>query len=151
MPLCTSATPTTAVSNWPRLHIASLQEAVYRYLDNGIAHSTKRAYIHTYNAGAQQPIPTSENTMLSFVAQLASHNPAHTSIKVYLSSIWNLHVTTSHHQHFAKQTTPNFRWFSQIKREQSITKPTRVRCPITADFMLRIKTILSQEPHCYIL
>ena len=36
-----------------------------------------------------------------------------------------------------------------IKREQATTKPTRVKCPITADLMLQIHNILSHHSHCH--
>jgi len=36
-----------------------------------------------------------------------------------------------------------------IKREQATSMPARVRCPITADLMQQINTILSQQPHSY--
>ena len=39
--------------------------------------------------------------LFSFAAYLAKHNIIHSTIKVYISAICNLHVTSGQHQHFA--------------------------------------------------
>ena len=75
---------------------------------------------------------------------------SHTSIKVYLSAVRNLHVTSGNHHHFTKQLTPRLQMvLNGIKREQAATMSARVRCPITADLMWQINAILSQQPHSY--
>ena len=75
---------------------------------------------------------------------------SHTSIKVYLSAVRYLHVTSGNHHHFNRQLTPRLQLvLNGVKREQATTKSTRVRHPITTDLMLQINTILSQQPHCY--
>ena len=97
-----------------------------------------------------QPIPTSENTLLLFVAKLAMQQLLHTPIKVYLSTVCNLHITSENHHHFTRQCTLHFQIvLNGIKREQATTKSTKVRCPITSELMLQINTILSQQPHYY--
>ena len=42
--------------------------------------------------------PTSASTLLLFAAHLAQSGLAHTSIKIYLSAIGNLHTAHSHHE-----------------------------------------------------
>ena len=87
------------------------------------------------------PIATSEITLLLFVAHLAMQQ---LSIKVYVSAVCNLHVTSGIYHHFTTQLTPRLqKVLSGIKREQATTKSTRVRCHITAELMLQINTILS--------
>ena len=52
------------------------------------------------------PIPTSENTLLMFAAHLAQSGLAHTSIKVYFSSIGNLHSSQGQHDAYHNSLTP---------------------------------------------
>ena len=44
--------------------------------------------------------------MAAFVAHLTNEGLAHSTIKVYLSAIYNLHITTGHHQASASQLVP---------------------------------------------
>ena len=95
-------------------------------------------------------IPTSENTLLLFVAHLAMQKLSRTSIKVYLSAVRNLHITSGNHHHFTTQLTPCLQMvLNDIKREQATTKSIKVRCSITAEIILQINIILSQQPCCY--
>ena len=66
------------------------------------------------------PLPTKEQLLLLFVAHLANEGVAHSTIKVYLSSIRNHHLATGHHQTFASQLTPRVEQALQgVKRTQA--------------------------------
>ena len=121
--ITTPATPTTAFSKWPRLDIPTLQEAVRRYLGNGITPTTKRTYvsrIQRYIDFCTQTkclsIPASENTLLLFVVHLAMQQLSHTSIKVYLSAVCNLHITSGNHHHIT--LTPQWHQKSRLQPSQ---------------------------------
>ena len=117
-------------------HLRS-QEAVQQYLGNGIASSTKRMYAsgvqHYIDFCTQTqclPIPTSENTILLFVAHLAMQQLSHTSIKVYLSAMHNLHVISGNHHHFTKKLIPRLQMvLNSIKREQVTKNPSGLGVP----------------------
>ena len=81
---------------------------------------------------------------------LANEGLAHSTIKVYLSALRNLHTATGHHQTFASQLIPRLEQVLQgIKRTQASKSTPRVRLPITLQLMHKIRTALLQEPHDY--
>ena len=139
------------------MDITHIQTAVYHYYQNGLATATQRCY----NAGQQRyqhfctqanltPVPTSENTLLMFAAHLAMSGLAHTSIKVYFSSIGNLHSSCSQHDAYHKALTPRLEQVLRgIKREQASTRTERVRLPITAEIMQQVYSVLSRPPSEY--
>ena len=51
-------------------------------------------------------LPTSEETLMLFASYLAQQGLAHTTIKVYLFTIRNLHMSSGLHQGFTQQLTP---------------------------------------------
>ena len=55
---------------------------------------------------ARITLPKSEETLLLFTSYLAKQVLAHTTIKVYLSAVHNLHVSAGLHKEFAQQLTP---------------------------------------------
>ena len=74
----------------------------------------------------------------------------HSTIKVYISAICNLHVMSGQHHHFANQLTPRLEQVLRgIKRDQSCRLPARVRLPITIQIMQQIKEHLLKRPHDY--
>ena len=86
------------------MDITPIQEAVQFYFENGLAPATQRCYNagqHRYSRFCIQAnltsVPTSENTLSLFAAYLALSDIAHSTIKVYLSSIGNLHLSHSPH------------------------------------------------------
>ena len=75
---------------------------------------------------------------------------AHTSIKVYFSSIGNLHSSCSQHDAYHKALSPRLEQVLRgIKREQSSTRTERVRLPITSEIMHQIYSVLSSPPSEY--
>ena len=95
-------------------------------------------------------VPTPENTLLLFVAHLAMSGLAHTSIKVYFSSIGNLHSSCSQHDAYHIALTPRLEQVLHgIKRKQASTLTKRVRLPITAEIMQQVYSVLSRPPSEY--
>ena len=92
-------------------------------------------------------IPTSENTFLMFAAHLAQSGLAHTSIKIYFSSIGNLHSSQGQHDAYHNSLTPRLKQVLRgIKRDQSHTRMERICLPITVEIMYQIYTVLSKPP-----
>ena len=96
------------VGNRPRRDIAGIQSAVQRYMQQGLATSTQRSYqagqrryLKFCSAINRPAMPTSEEIMLMFVSHLVQEGLAHTSIKVYLSVVCNLHISAGYHEVFA--------------------------------------------------
>ena len=96
------------------------------------------------------PLPSTEQVLLLFVAHLANEGLAHSTIKVYLSALRNLHITTGHYRAFASQLTPRVELVLQgIKHTQAYQSLPRVRLPITIQLMRRMRAVLLQESHNY--
>lgn len=85
-----------------------------------------------------------------FVGHLAQQGLSHASIKVYLSAIRNLHVSSGLHEEFAKQLTPRLELVLKgIKKEKAKAAPLPTRMPITIDIMVKIKAALLRCPSKY--
>ena len=69
---------------------------------------------------------------------------------MYLSAIRSFHVASGRHDDFARQLTPRLQQVIKgIQKEQAITRPPRVRLPITLDIMQGIQSVLAQQPQKY--
>ena len=137
------------------MDIGSLRKAVHEYYINGLAPSTHKVY-HTgqqrYLSFCHQArliaVPTTEATLLLFLAFLAKDGLAYTTIKVYLAAISNLHTTAGLHNIYSQQLTPYLEQVVQgIKKEQLRSRPPRIRLPITTEIMSRIHNILARSPN----
>ena len=85
-----------------------------------------------------------------FVGHLAQQGLSHASIKVCLSAIRNLHVSSGLHEEFAKQLTPRLELVLKgIKKEKAKAAPLPTRMPITIDIMVKIKAALLRCPSKY--
>lgn len=85
-----------------------------------------------------------------FVSHLAEQGLTHSSIKVYLSAVRNLHVHAGLHEIFSKQLSPRLELVLKgIKRENAKTRSPPTRLPITIDIMGKIKEVLLQHPAEY--
>ena len=100
---------------------------------------------------ARVALPTSEETLLLFASYLAKQGLAHTTIKVYLSAVRNLHVSAGLHLEFAQQLTPRLELVLQgIKKEYLRTSQHRhTRLPITKSIMSKIRLVLQQRTNNY--
>ena len=150
-------TPTDTISINSELDLRKIQSAVQHYYQQGLAASTQRSYQFgqrrylTFCSEIQKsPLPTSEDTLLMFVSYLAQQGLSHTSIKVYLSAVHNLHVQGGLHEEFAKQLSPRLELVLKgIKLEKAKTAPPPTRLPITVNIMGKIKAVLLQHPTEY--
>ena len=139
------------------MDIPNLQRAVLSYYQQGLANSTHHSYnvaIKLYESFCQSishtPTPTTEYTLLLFTAYLGQRKLAYSTIKVYLSAVRNLHVAAGMHQIFSSQLIPRVQQVVRgICKMQAAERPTQVCLPITINIMVKIKAILSQEPHKY--
>ena len=78
-----------------------------------------------------------------FVSHLAQEGLAHTSIKVYLSAVRNLHISAGLHIQFTKALTPRLELVMKgIKKDKAKTTPSCPRLPITVEIMAKIKKVL---------
>ena len=85
-----------------------------------------------------------------FITHLGQLNLAHTTIKVYLSAVRNLHISSGHFKVFDSQLSPRVeRVLKGIKISQAKTKPPRTRLPITSSIMYKIRSFLAHTPHDY--
>ena len=75
---------------------------------------------------------------------------AYSTIKVYLSTIQSLQVTTEMRLIFSSQLTPRVQQVTRgIQNMLSVDKPVPVCPPITIDIMDKIKATLNYDPHKY--
>ena len=95
------------------LDITRLQEAVQQYYISGLAPATHKVYQagqQRYLSFCQQTrlpaVPTTESTLLLFLAFLAKDGLAYTTIKVYIAAIRNLHTFSGLHNTYSQQLTP---------------------------------------------
>ena len=124
---------------------------------NGLAAST----LSTYSAGQIRftnfcrqlkvtPVPSTEDTLILFATYLATINISHTTIKVYLAAVRHMHVSAGLFSFFDKQLTPRLQLtLKGIQKKQGITKPPRIRLPITLQIMGSLKTLLAKQPGSY--
>ena len=92
----------------------------------------------------------SESTLLLFATHLGNSNISYATIKIYLSAVRHMHVTTGMHNFFTQQLTP---WLQQvlkgIQKSQTLVHPPRERLPITMQIMEDTMQLLSQRPKSY--
>jgi len=136
-----------SISKGPRLDINKLEEAVQYYYEQGLAPSTKKSYLAGQkcylffcSAICRQPIPTSEDILLTFISHLAQEGLAYTTIKVYLSAVRSLHVATSHHETFSSQLTPRVEQVLRgIKKVDASKPPSTTGLPVTLEILEKMR------------
>ena len=130
---------------------------LYRYYHYGISPVTRStyssgqtSYLDFCSTIQHNPIPAQESTLLLFVTHLAISGLSHTTITVYLSAIHSMHVATGQYTVLHQQLTP---WLQQVLKgiqwTQAISKPPRVRRPITLDIMKAIFNLLLKKSASY--
>lgn len=109
-----------------------------------------RRYTSFCTRAQKNSLPTSEHTLMLFTAHLAEEGLSHQTIKVYLSAVRNLHVTTGFHNEFNKALSPRLELILKgIKKESIKNNPPLTRLPITINIMCSIKNVLSKAPEKY--
>ena len=134
-----------------------LEHKAAEFLTNGLPLNTR----NTYTAGQQRfvnfcqainvaPILASEIPLRLFATHLAASNIAYTTIKVYISAIWHIHVTAGLYEEFNTQLTPQLQLtLKGIQRSQGISHPQRIRLLITLEIMQPVNDLLLQAPYSY--
>ena len=84
----------------PRLYRPTLANSVHYYFEKGLAPATQwvysssqRQFLSFCSSTNQSPLSASQDTLCSFVAELADKGLKYHSVKLYLASIRNLHIT----------------------------------------------------------
>ena len=98
--LHSSGHPTGAVSQTPHLDITGVDSLVQQYYVDTLAPTTRRVYSTAQSRYLEfcrmynfSPFPLTQESLLRFVAVLASQALAHKLVKVYLSAVRHLHIT----------------------------------------------------------
>ena len=100
--LTTSITTTNHNTSQHRLHIPLLSPAVHHYYQATSRHKSYQAAIHQYLTFCDQikqtSMPTNEYTLLLYIcSSYGKKGLSHSTIRVYLSAIRNLHVAKGQH------------------------------------------------------
>lgn len=123
------------------------------YFQQGLAPSSKRVYKSAkdrFTLFCQKfhfnPLPVTETLLCQYVSYLASQNIMHSTIKVYLSAVRHLHIEN----HMPDPHMGGMARLEQVvkgvKRDQARKLPSqRIRLPITADLMQKMKSILMKN------
>ena len=122
-----------------------------------LAPATHKLYLcgqQRYMSFCQQfhlsPLPTTENTILLFIASLAQSKLAHTTIKAYLSAVRSLHIQSGLLHKFSSQLSPRVEMILRgIKKEQCEGQSPRIQLPITIEIMYKLKQPLQGQPNDY--
>ena len=133
--------------------------AVQRYFQEGLAASTRRTYnaamkrFHTFCSlfDIHSPFPVTEHLLCSFAAHLADQGLAPQTIKGYLAAVRNTQISLGFPDLREQSSLPVLkRVQAGIQRVRSLAAPPfRLRLPITAAVMERIRTHLEPAglPH----
>ena len=126
-----------------------MDRAVDSYFRSGLAPSTYRTYvsgIQQYIAICEQlhtePTPTSEQLLCRFCTILANKGSSHSTIKVYLSAVRQLHVQRSQCMPTISAMPRLCQVLRGIKMVQASTGKAaqHQRLPVTPEILRRIKT-----------
>ena len=161
MPHCCHTTPSSTATNHQhprsRLDISTLQSAIHFCHQHSLAASTHKLY----GTGIQRqlsfcqsinhtPTPTFELTLLLFVAHTSQSQLSLSTIKVYLSAVHSLHLTSGFLGVFNTQSTPRLGQMLQgIKRYQACSRLPTIRLPITIQIMRSLKAVLARNHKDY--
>jgi len=139
------------------VNIQQLCKGWQHYFQLGLSPSTRKAYQSGFRIYKEfcaklnaRVTPTSEITLILFVSHLANQHCSFSTIKVYLSAIRNAHVAKGQHVNFNQAYSPRLQQVMKgIQRKLAITKPKRIRYPITVTIMSQIQRLLAKKPNSY--
>ena len=122
-----------------------------KYYVNSLASTTRSTYAagqHRFTTFCMainaEPIPMRERVLSLFVTHLATGNISHTTIKVCLSAVCHMHVTSGKLQYFNQKLTPRLQQnLKGIRKDQAATRPKKVRLPITLPILQDIYQTLA--------
>ena len=133
--------------------ISSLDAAVYRYTELGLAESTRRTYrsaVNRFSAfcsmhAVHDVFPVSEQLLCYFVAALGEQGLAPATISTYLAAVRHAQVVRGLPEPRQSSSLPRLRLLqSGVRRErvQSGSPPSRPRLPITPHILRQIRSAL---------
>ena len=108
-PFVITKAPSLASSTVATLDITNFQRSVQTYYHQGLQrlYGTGQACYYSFCQQLKHfPLTSTEQVSLLLVAHLANEGLTHSTIKVYLSALCNLHIAIGYHQAFASQLTP---------------------------------------------
>ena len=131
-----------------RKQLTSIISMVWHHTPTRPTHTGQQRYLSFCHKARLVPVPTTEPTLLLFLAFLAKEGLVYTTIKVCLVVISNLHTTTGLHNVYSQQLTHYVEQVVQgIKKEQLRSRPPHIRLPITTEIMSCIHQVLLQSPN----
>ena len=135
-----------------RLAISFLEGVAQQLIERSVAPTTARSYrsaqkfyLDFCGRLALQPIPSTEHTMILYVAEL-SQRLCYSTIQSYLSAVRHLHLTTGHKDPL-KDTVQLELVLKGVKRWRP--RSERHRLPITPYILNTMLTVLLQNPQEY--
>ena len=141
------------------MELSSLDDAVRRYCDRGIAESTTRTYKSGLNRylsfcnrfGLSAPFPVSEIILCYFVTSLAQEGIAPATIKIYLAAVRHAQVVRGLPEPRESSTLPRLRLIQRgIRRDRARAGLVSTqRLPITPPILRRLRTVLRQRDLSY--
>ena len=135
-----------------------MEAALQQLLDAGLADSTKKVYSAGWNRYLSftqlfqlPPVPVSTENVTLFVAFLGSQGLAVSTIKSYLAALRHARLMADPHNISPSFHSPHMAVLLRgIRRSQSLQGPRRIRLPITATLMRRIKISLASHPKAFL-
>ena len=125
------------------MDLPSLEVAVQRLFELGIASSTRssytttqKCYLHFCSSFGLSPLPLTERSLCLFAAFLANQGLQASSIMAYLSAVRHLQVSTG----LPSPTTNSWPWLHYVIRgiKRSWNQPQRVRLSITSSILKQL-------------
>ena len=161
IPLAVTGVPGAGSASLPgagRLDIASLEGTLHQFLEVGLSNSTRRVYRAGWNrflsftrAFSLPATPITTESAILFAAYLGSEGLAVSTIESYLAALRHFRVIADPHCTLPTFHSPYMKVLLHgIRRVQAQQAPARVRLPITASLMRRIKAQLSLPPASYL-
>ena len=131
------------------MDVSSLDRALLRYSNRGVADSTHRTYrsglrrylSFCYAFGVPAPFPVSETLLCYFVTLLAEEGAAPSTIRTYLAAVRHAQIMEGLPELRESSTFPRLRLVqSGIRRIRAETGPHRPRrLPITPQLLRRLR------------
>ena len=136
------------------LDISSLEGALHKFMEAGLSDSTRRVYRASWNrflsftrAFSLPATPITAESAILFVAYLGSEGLSVSTIESYLAALRHFRVVSDPDCPFPSLHSPYMKILLRgIKHTQVQPTSARVRLPITASLMRRIKAQLSLPP-----
>ena len=140
------------------MDLTSLERTVHHFLEAGLSESTKKVYRAGWNrymsfirACSLPATPVAPENMTLFVAFLGSECLCVSTIESYLAALRHVQVLSNPSCILPSFHSPHMKILLRgIRQDQAQQGPARVRLPITASLLRRIKSYLSNDPSAFL-